>query len=441
MNNSPIMLRCWISIILALFICSFLGCSQKIDNSVLKDTKESLKVAQEEVKINPDKIDDWHFEDNNIGSPIISEEGKKIDPNRKLVEWKAKSFEGRGQLKRKWDIDIDKEEEYGISYVFAYPNRWDIGDWYSINPLVGKQPSKEIIIPPNEEYMYGCTLSGPTDGEYVFGCKWHVGLSTYCWRLGDGKNMWIGEQLAFETSDFVIIDNKLFHVDSNRIIKVKPWTGEQIWSIFSKSQIKYFLSGYYEQNSCGIANTSNKLFVLMENGHLYDIDVDTGEQELVKYTQQNPIAITASGDDLLVLTSDGSISELNAQTLEESKHFETGYKLKKSTNEMPVYYSIQSIGSKIIIADNGWPQSSSFLYDTKSKTGIKYDKQDTFVINSSLVFEDDKQIKGVDPETLETLWWIDRKDITGSNAHVAWCDWRGVCVISDDAISCYAPPK
>lgn len=252
--------------------------------------------------------------------------------------------------------------------------------------------------------------------------------------------MWIGEQLAFETSDFVIIDNKLFHVDSNRIIKVQPWTGKNIWSIFSKNRITYSL-GDYCKYSRRIVNTSKNLFVLIENGHSYRIDLNTGVQELVKCTQQNPIAITTAGDDLLVLTSDGSISEINAQTLEESRHFETGYKLKKSTDEVPIYYNIQSIGSKILIIDNEWPESNTFLYDTKSKTGIKYDKQDTFVINSSLVFEDDKQIRGVDPETMETLWWIDRKDITGSNSQVAWCDWRGVCVISDDTISCYAPPK
>jgi hypothetical protein len=61
------------------------------------------------------------------------------------------------------------------------------------------------------------------------------------------------------------------------------------------------------------------------------------------------------------------------------------------------------------------------------------------IINGSLIYQDSPtQIRGVDPDTLETLWWIDKKDL-GENAHVAWLDWRGVCVISDTKIMCFGP--
>ena len=80
------------------------------------------------------------------------------------------------------------------------------------------------------------------------------------------------------------------------------------------------------------------------------------------------------------------------------------------------------------------------IKQTFKKTQVFNLPSETLVsaINSSLIIEDQTQLRGVDPETLQTLWWIDKKDL-GENAHVAWLDWRGVCVISDTKIMCFGP--
>ncbi len=436
-------LRCLPLIVMMFINCGFLGCSQKSDNLPPAFTKAPSKITQEEAKIGSGNLNDWS-RDEEKGASHVSKEGAKIDPNRQLVEWKPKGFDGKGQLKKTWATKIDKENEYGIDYAFAYPDSWYIEDWYAIDPITGKPPlrdNSEAVKSGIDQSLIGMELSGPTDGEYVFGCKWHVGLSSYCWRTKDGVNMWVGDLLAFGNSEFIIINNNLFHIDllSDRVTKVKPWTGEKIWTIVSKSHIGRTLNSGHKQFTTGIAKTSNSLFILLENNHLYKININNGDQELVKSISREPIAIAAIGENLLVLSSDGSLSEVDAKTLMELKHFETSFKIVKDTDGVPSYYWIQSISSKVLIANTERSfKKTSFLYDTKNNSGVKFENQDVFAINSSLVIQSNSQIRCLDPDTLKPLWWIDLKD-EGKNAHVAWLDWRGVLVISDETIACYVP--
>lgn len=60
------------------------------------------------------------------------------------------------------------------------------------------------------------------------------------------------------------------------------------------------------------------------------------------------------------------------------------------------------------------------------------------VLNGALINQSNGQIKEVDPDTLESIWWIDEKDI-GPNPRINILDWRGVCIISDTKIMCFGP--
>ncbi|MCE5176309.1 PQQ-like beta-propeller repeat protein [bacterium] len=425
----------------AIFLCCcFTGCSQKIENLESVDTAVKSSQIEEVAKTYLNDQGDWKYDDNTKSTLQVSEEGKKIDPKRQLVEWRAKDFDGRGKLEKKWEIEIDKNQEYPIRYVFSYPDSWSIGDWYVVDPITGKNPKRDYHFEKSE--LYDLMLSGPTDGKYVFGCKNHVGVSSYCWRIKDGINIWVGSLMAFDSSQFFIIKNNLIHIDMsppNKITKVAPWSGEKIWAITSKNNISPSFNKGYKEVTCGIAAISNNLFTLLDNGHLYKIDSDSGKWTLVNGVVQKPIAISTIGKSLLILLSDGSLAEIDGQSLKVKAIFKTGIDLGISADGAPIDYWVQSIGSKILIAnEERSPIKASYIFDSKNKTCTSLGCNDVFTLNSSLIIEDQTQLRGVDPETLETLWWIDKKDL-GENAHVAWLDWRGVCVISDTKIMCFGP--
>jgi len=442
MKRYSIRLHLIIFLVTVIFLgCCFACCSQKTENLKSIDTTTELpQVIEGTTRTRLNDASDWKYDDNTKGTLQVSEEGKKIDPKRRLVEWKAKGFGGRGKLEKKWEIEIDKNQEYPIRYVFSYPDSWFIGDWYVVDPVTGRNPKRDYHFEKSE--LYGLMLSGPTDGEYVFGCKNHVGVSSYCWRIKDGINIWVGSLMAFDSSQFFIIKNNLIHIDMsppNKITKVAPWNGEKIWAIASKNNISPSFSKDYKEIACGIATISDSLFTLLDNGHLYKIDSDSGKWILVNDMSQKPIAISAAGENLLVLLSDGSLIEIDGQSLKVKTTFKTGIDLSMGADGTPINYWVQSIGSKILIAnEERLPDKASYIFDTKNNACTPFGDDNVFTINSSLIIEDQKQLRGVDPETLETLWWIDKKGL-GENAHVAWLDWRGVCVISDTKIMCFGP--
>ncbi len=154
----------------SLFVTMFLnGCSA----TPSPDTQPK-KVVVESVKTQLEKKPNWRRKPpSELSNPVPVPPETQIDPNRKLVEWKAKGFVGKEQLVNTWSKKIECNEYWLITPVFAYPIGWGIGECYIIDPITGMAPKYEEL---EDDSQFAITEPGITDGEYVFGCLAHKRL-------------------------------------------------------------------------------------------------------------------------------------------------------------------------------------------------------------------------------------------------------------------------
>lgn len=109
-------------------------------------------------------------------------------------------------------------------------------------------------------------------------------------------------------------------------------------------------------------------------------------------------------------------------------------KITKTYNVV-IFNNISPIENKFLLSDDYGITHS--MFDITAEENTYLDVESAMVINNSLIFIDKEKIKGVNPLTLETLWWIDVEE-NMKNANVEWLDWRGVLVETKDHVYCYA---
>ncbi len=185
------------------------------------------------------------------------------------------------------------------------------------------------------------------------------------------------------------------------INSIDPWTGEVLWEITNPLyDLPY-------------AKTSDKYaFVALNDSkrgisYLTRIDPGTGKVDEVKLPYYEIRAIEPIGKNVWVSSSEGHLSMIDAESMKTASSV-------KITKE-------------------------SLLYDPGSGKSMTINAQSANVINGTLVLEEKDKIMGADPKTLETTWWIDKKDL-GDEASVVWLDWRGVLVRSKGNMACFAMP-
>lgn len=203
------------------------------------------------------------------------------------------------------------------------------------------------------------------------------------------------------------------------ITRLNPWTGNIIWSFYSLDKEDRIISSIQSEKFFYIV-----LGDLKERFEIIRIDSNDGSTESILSSRTSINSIQLINGNLWALFGNGQLCIIDITSCEILK-----------TYNVDNYYDMYAIENKILLFDNY--QENCSLFDINKEETIDIDVKSAKVINNSLIFIDKDQIKGIDPETLETIWWIDIEE-NMKNASVKWLDWRGVLVETEDHVYCYA---
>ncbi len=401
--------------------------------------------------------------------PFISSYGEKIEPKKseeikpkdkywefetkyepkpnekKTSLYSAPGFEGKGELVVKWAINNDNTKTY---YVRAYPQLWHINGYAIVDPKTGNINNIKGEHGP----------SGVTDDKRVYGIDYNRSLLPLdCWELDNYKHLWDGPWALAGDHNIFTIKGALLHASQPGpafIYRLDPETGETLWQLsadFSGS-VTWCPTENYLAVSVDFYRVEGSLKKELIETYIYLVDPITGQNKNMKLSHRNVISMTCIGSNLWIQTVDAHLLCVDLTTMKETKDIKINHNLANKLDNWS--YSLERIGNKLLLSlysefSKDLPSEVEYiLFDTLSghQTVLIKPAPETpnyipkvAIINGSLIYQDSPtQIRGVDPDTLETLWWIDKKDL-GENAHVAWLDWRGVCVISDTKIMCFGP--
>lgn len=416
-----------IKITILVFLLSFVSCSNdmQINNSVSKITNESklVSLSKNEIDSNYLPIPKGNLE---LGN---------------LKEWIPKGFEGRNQIKKQWSHELISHSARNKTPTVSLPIGWLVNygatthenDFYHklINPENGN------LADLSEE-----NCGGPTNGDYVFGYSQIPAGQAICWRLDNKKVVWRG-LIGYQDNKVSITNNIIISVvsgDKSFVIGGNPETGEVIWILESDYKITDWCI------------TGTRIIIILDEKELYSISIENGVYERLNIAKGLLSVLSDSLTYVWVLTRDGIVQEVDIHKNVINREYALSSKEKGIKGQLSARYSeLDKIGNKLLLKISNGDRTNYLLmntitFDIKEQIfGKVVDQNDGHifkakVINNSLIFEDEKQLRGIDPETLETTWWIDL-DEDMKNAHVEWLDWRGVLVVSDNEIACYAPKK
>ena len=356
------------------------------------------------------------------------EKGQPMDKD--FVPWEAEKFAGSGQLSKKWNIKLkDKTIPSFFLDLKTLKQGWVVStpidafdDYKSFLGMIDPETGKIKKI--KEKYY----KIGPTNGEYVIVNGPLGPLSAdSCWKIDDGKTLW---------SNLPALDFIRYYPASGKIIgtgfvpdskstgdfycgmnAIDPWTGEVFWEITNP----LYDTPY--------AKTSDKYaFVALNDSkrgisYLARIDLGTGKVDEVKLPHYEIRAIEPIGKNVWVSSSEGHLTMIDAESMKTA-----------TSVKMAISGALYSIGGYILVTTD--ITKESLLYDPGSGKSMTINAQSANVINGTLILEEKDKIRGADPKTLETTWWIDKKDL-GDEISVVWLDWRGVLVRSKGSMVCF----
>lgn len=342
-------------------------------------------------------------------------------PNKKVLNrWDAPIFSGKGNLENLWKYDKGMQGR-GV-HIGVYPNFWHIlGSYYS--KKLGNSPISGFYDPEkgNLELITGF-LTGPTDGEYVFCDGATQQVETICWDINRRNEVWRLRLPTKPSGEFFIQNGSLLHIrdDICCVTKINPWTGEILWRLKVKGSI---INKSFKDNILYMIVSEEQ-----KKNYLYSIDINDCTVKSFELPINDPQMLFNIDQSVFITSSNGYLYKYDVNEYKPVCKYNLNSEI-----------GISKINNKILVFST---QSGKYsLFDTKTESFTGFDTPSSAkVINNSLIFEDEKQLRGINPETLETTWWIDL-DENMKNAHVEWLDWRGVLVLSDNEIACYAPNK
>jgi outer membrane protein assembly factor BamB len=344
-------------------------------------------------------------------------------PNKKFLNrWDALIFSGKGDLVNLWKYDKGMRGR-GV-HIGVYPKFWHIlGSYYS--EKLGNSPISGFYDPEKGNLELTTDfLTGPTDGEYVFCDRATQQVEIRCWDIKRRNEVWKLSLPTKPSGEFFIQYGSLLHIsdslpDSCFVSKINPWTGEILWRIKTKGNI----------TSKSFRN--NMLYMIVseeqKKNYLYSVDINDSTVKSFELPIINPQMLSKIEQNIFITSSNGYLYKYDVNE----------YKAVCKYN-LNSDIGISKINNKILVFST---QSEKYsLFDPTTETITPLDTSSATVINNSLIFKDEMQIRGINPETLETIWWIDL-DENIENANVEWLDWRGVLVVSNNEIACYSTKK
>ncbi len=445
-----------------LVVAIMVSCGVKEDSSKPETMQETQKTQPEKEHEKGTNTQELPYEE----IPFISSYGEKIEPKKseeiksKDKYWKferkyepksnekktslynAPGFEGKGELARKWTTTL---EELKAWHIGAYPQSWQF-DRSIIDPKTGN-----IL-------QHNAPPAGETDGKRVYGIDYNRGfLPLDCWELDNYKHLWDGPWALAGEHHISTIKGALLHASrpsQSLIYRLNPETGETLWQLKSSGDsgyAKWCSSDNYFIASINFTEIDSDSKMI--KSYVFRIDPITGKNDSIELSRKGVQGMACIGNNLWIQTVDAHLLCVDLTTMKETKDIKINHSssnLDKSLISWIENLTYQT-GNKLLLviySNSDRIPSEYILFDTLSgrQTVLIKPAPETpnyipkvSIINGSLIYQDSPtQLRGVDPDTLETLWWIDKKNL-GENAHVAWLDWRGVCVISDTKIMCFGP--
>gem|GEM_PF-4468235 len=385
------------------------------------------------------KEPDKQFEDNKVNS-------KNKESENMISRWQAPPFEGKGELKLAWTQNISS-----IRDMMATPDCWYLEKYedaprgstnrYGIDPQTGedKYPIPYELSPENEKIEFETNpydaVLGKTYGQYVYADNVEEEASSgTCWRLSDGKVLWRSKNVNCARY-FEIVGGNLLFIDiinagDNHISILNKDTGEEL------KTLKIEKARYDSLVKDGF------LWIVNDKGQLMKINPNTLEYQSLKIPSEI-LCFLGYYKDYLLLYSETNIFVYNTKT---EKVIQTiSYKDLIMSIGIQLFDCRLSNGFFYTVTENDNQDKTYNIYKYQDDKFILhktiYDSKYIYIVNNQWIMVKSDIINGFDPETLQTKWSIDLKKNNIDSGIALWLDWRGVLVVSDDAISCYAPPK
>ncbi|HNY60828.1 MAG TPA: hypothetical protein PL190_02325 [Caldisericia bacterium] len=387
---------------------------------------------------------------------------KTIEIKGEFKEWEPNKFTGKGKLVKKWSVPNEKNKRRSWEWATSIPKGWN----------VFMSGMSSLINPENGDFQEGIFGVGITDGERLFinNSMGPSDLSCYsaynfsnCW-----KNLWAGwlyqSNLHIVNGCLIFSGTHENRIFGEGIFRINPINGEIIWGIKPKTANYDSYMLYSHTQSAGgwiwtictdeDKNYNAKLTKLFrinpQNGSVSHVTLwNVGGIKNINSTDEEPAS-------LVLQTTKNTIIILNADTLQKRTINLDSLHNCKNPSAIEI---IGVIGQKMLlkIGESGDDSRNYVLYNFwreniiygedasmiyfSSRNASCYRKK-ILVLNSgpSTTFTQDYSIQAVDPETLETLWWIDPKE-AGPNARILCIDWRGVLIATNHTISCFVEQK
>ncbi|HOO96800.1 MAG TPA: hypothetical protein PKV16_05520 [Caldisericia bacterium] len=352
-------------------------------------------------------------------------------------------FEGSGQLQMSWKTEIGI---FNVDPSIMYNT--DIIPLEDFWVLIMTDPSNTysqksfLINPKNGETKLVDISPGVSDGETIW-MEQDTAGSTVCWNKTKG-NIWLAKGFnssegLFHDYSFEIAGGRLLLVSNkgnNRlhscnISTINPITGIieksitsdiHVSSIFSTSTSNLALLECY--NTTQIISDNISIDTLIYHYFVLDTyNLETKEVFVGQYLQ-----LIKAGDSLFAYEGE-NLHKLSDTLDTFSSTFEIGERLK---------FDKGSVGNYFLAVESTDSESEYLLINYTSGEVKPLTLTTPQIINGILIENTISQIRAIDPDTFEPIWWIDLSDEDlGNNLRVIWCDWRGVLVMSDTKLVCY----
>ena len=360
--------------------------------------------------------------------------------NAPLEPYEPKPLLYKGQLKKIWSKNNNLKKEHASGYGVTSDNfedGWQIqngSDSGLYDPATGKKIGArfryDILDEKNKiAFVENRGLLTPKEHKMFV----NVDSGEEIWSLSlNEKDNWI-----FSKNESVYYMGTLDIV----LTKVNAWTGIPGWEL-KRDRTGLFFGRY--------ACISRYVFIEGDEwldprqDYLYRINPET--LEIMRVDVKNYCTFFIDDGKLYAISEEGKVlTEMDLETCVPSKTFKIDEYIKGGVLELVedpnvAFLSVKSKNGNFIFnlkePKNPIPiqgSTNNYLY---TRTGNK-------VMNHYGLLVTKEKIYGINFETGEQYWWIDKADLgleKGESYDVLECDWRGVLVATRDEVIAFGPP-
>ncbi len=360
--------------------------------------------------------------------------------NIPLEPYQPKPLLYKGQLKKVWSKNNNLKEEHASGYGVTSDNfedGWQIqngSDSGLYDPVTGKKIGArfryDILDEKNKiAFVENRGLLTPKEHKMLV----NVDSGGEIWSLSlNEKDNWI-----FSKNESVYYMGTLDIV----LTKVNVWTGIPDWEL-KRDRTGLFFGRYACINRYVFIEGDEWLDPRQD--YLYRINPET--LEIMKVDVKNYCTFFIDDGKLYAISEEGKVlTEMDPETCVPSKTFKIDEYIKGGILKLVEDPNVAFLG---VVSKNG-----NFIFNLKEPknpipiqgptNNYLYTKTGNKMMNHHGLLVTKEKMYGIDFETGEQYWWIDKADLgleKGESYDVLECDWRGVLVATRDEVIAFGPP-